>query len=112
MSGPISNVSQSNDPYGGGTLQRAGRPDQGPTGTLGGFVSSGRPPAVTPAAVRDARNYRGTNVTIPYARVGNFARIRTHRGRDRDGSSSHMPRAATSGTFQRRACGIRSQYPW
>ena len=69
MSGPITNVNASNDPFGGGNLQRAGRPDQGPTGGLGGFVSSGRPPAVTPAAVRNARNYRGTNATIPYARV-------------------------------------------
>ena len=67
------NVHSGNDPYSGGTLQRAGRPTSGPTGTIGGFVSSGRPPAVTPAPVRNARNNRGTNVTIPYARIGGAA---------------------------------------
>jgi hypothetical protein len=69
MAGVLSSVNSSDNPYAGGGLYRAAPPTGGPTGTIGGFTSSNPPPNVTAQAQRKARNDRGSNITIPYARV-------------------------------------------
>lgn len=70
MSGaPPSTVNASANPYDGANLTRAAPPTSGPGGTLGGFASSGQPPNLAAGAIRRGRQTRGSNVTIPYARV-------------------------------------------
>ena len=66
MSGPIPSITPRNDAFAGGTLARAGRT----TAASGSFTSpgaSGFPGPGVPAIV-SARNNRGSNVRIPYAR--------------------------------------------
>ena len=65
----LASVNSSDDPYAGGGLFRSSPPANGPTGSIGGFTSSGQPPNVTPSQQRKARNDRGSNITIPYARI-------------------------------------------
>lgn len=69
MASVLSSVNANDNPYAGGGLFRAAPPTSGPSGTIGGFTSSSPPPNVAAQAQRKARNDRGTNVTIPYARV-------------------------------------------
>jgi len=70
MSAPPSRVTPGNDPFLGGALGRA----NGPTNVnSGGFTSpafSSSPPTALGAGVKAlARNDRGSNVTVPYARL-------------------------------------------
>lgn len=60
-------VSQLNDPFAGGARIPAGTP----TGVGGAFGTPGTaaaPPQVPTSSIINARNNRGTNVRLPYAR--------------------------------------------
>lgn len=68
-------VTQLNDPFAGGARIPAGTP----TGVGGSFGSPGTaaaPPQVPSSSIINARNNRGTNVRIPYARERPPARSR------------------------------------
>ena len=67
MSGPVGFVNPRNDAFGGGNLTRAAPP----TSASGSFSSVGAPGFPTPGipAIASARNNRGSNIAIPYARV-------------------------------------------
>lgn len=67
MSGPIGSVNPRNDAFAGGSLKRAAPP----TSVSGQFTGVGAPGFPNPGipAIASARNNRGSNVTIPYARV-------------------------------------------
>ena len=67
MSGPIGSVNPRNNAFAGGTLTRAAPP----TSASGSFSSVGAPGFPNPGipAIASARNNRGSNVTVPYARV-------------------------------------------
>jgi hypothetical protein len=78
MSGPY--AGPGNDPYRGGSLQRLNPPSggtfgipppsRGGDGSLTGNVTDGEPFA--------ARNNRGSNISIPYARVASLAIFKLH----------------------------------
>ena len=61
-------VNPTSNGFGGGSYTPAGRP----TGVSGPFsspgVSAATPPGVPSAGIIEARNNRGSNVQIPYAR--------------------------------------------
>ena len=67
MSQPVSRVNPSNNAFSGGSITRASPP----TSASGSFVSVGASGFPNPSvpAIANARNDRGSNVTIPYARV-------------------------------------------
>lgn len=75
----IAAVNPTSNGFGGGSYTPAGRP----TGVSGPFSSPGTtaatPPGVPASSVIEARNDRGSNVTIPYARlVPMHARVNSH----------------------------------
>jgi len=69
MSGPLGSINPSNSEWAGGSITRAGQP----TGVGGAFTtpsaSGGPPPSFGTPATAFARNDRGSNIRIPYARV-------------------------------------------
>lgn len=68
-SGPHAGVAPSSSGFGGGALNRGSRP----TDVQGGFsivkADANNPTNVTAAGVVEARNNRGSNIRIPYARL-------------------------------------------
>ena len=81
----ISAVTPTSNGFGGGTYAPAGRP----TGVSGPFSSPGAtaatPPGVPSSGIIEARNNRGSNVQIPYARlVPMHARDNNHSDRTKD----------------------------
>ena len=72
MSGVVGNViprGQFGDSFYGGVHRPTAPPTSIPADTLGGFESSGAPPGMSGGMIRRARNDRGTNVQVPYARL-------------------------------------------
>jgi hypothetical protein len=72
-------VNPNSDPFRGGGKFVAGAPTSGPTGSItpastGGSLVGG----VQGSTPMLARNNRGTNITIPYARVSHYALAHTH----------------------------------
>lgn len=67
MSQPVSRVNPSNNAFSGGSITRASPPTSA-SGSFASVGASGFPNPSVPA-IANARNDRGSNVTIPYARV-------------------------------------------
>jgi hypothetical protein len=68
----LSAVNSNGNPFAGGSLTPAGRPT-----AVGGSIadpgtSAATPPGVPTSGILEARNNRGSNVLIPYARCVAF----------------------------------------
>lgn len=81
-SGPHAGVAPSSNGFGGGALNRASRP----TDVQGGFsilkADAGTPTNVTSSSIIEARNNRGSNIRIPYARLVCWLSLKPGRGTD------------------------------
>ena len=61
-------VNPTSDGFGGGALVRAGQPTAVGAAFLSPGTAAGTPPGVTASNILEARNNKGTNVQVPYAR--------------------------------------------
>jgi hypothetical protein len=66
----IGAVNPRSDGFGGGSYTPAGRPTNVGGGGFGspGTPNGGTPPGVPSSSIIEARNNRGSNIRIPYAR--------------------------------------------